>query len=270
MDIQEQDQTVTTEGQDSQSQQTAPEGQTTDQSQAGTQTSEGQTQTETPEDKYKKLEEKHKKLQSQFTKTSQEAEEAKKLLEIVKPYWESEAPSGTAENQAQTLQGEGDLSVSGGEDDGTYISRAEHKKEMQKVLGQVSNIIRTNSFVTGFRQQFPDLGDKGPKEQLVTHFFNDRIKKGEKRETALQGAISDARTFVKGLQEEGATVAKTEQEKAEQERKKKAAAGAAAAAAGLGSSGISAPKTVEPPLTQQDYLKKTRAARERTKSVSPI
>ena len=253
------------------SQQT-PQGDQTpaaDESQARTPTGEGQT--ESPEEKakrYDELKKKYKDLESKHTKLSQEAEQNKKLLDIIQPVWETEGGQPAAANQAQTSQE--DLGVSAGGDDQIYMTRAEHKKEIQQVLSQVNRIINTSNFVTNFRQEFPDLGDKGPKEQLVTHYFNERLKKGEKRENALQSAITDARAFIKSLEEKGAITAKTEQEKIEQENKKKAKAGAAAAAAGLGSAGISAPKTVEKPLTQEDYLKNKRAAKERTKTISPV
>lgn len=259
----------TTENQDNLSQQVQTDQ--TPESQAGTETGSGEAQKQTPtpeevERKYADLEGEHKKLKSQLTKTSQELEQTKKLLEVVRPFWDEANAPARAPAQPEADAG---LDVSRIEDQEGYITRAEHKKAIQSLINQVGQVIKSNAFVSEFRSQFPDLGDKGPREQLVTNYFTQRLQKGESRETALRGAIEDARDFINGLKGEGAASAKAEQEKIDQEKKEKAAAGAAAAAAGLGSSGLSTPKAEEKAPTQEEQLAQMRAAKAKTKRVSP-
>jgi len=184
-------------------------------------------------------EQRYKDLQSDHTRISQESAKNQQLIEVVSPHvnWQ---------DLERAQRGESPESSG---DEMTFVS----KKELNEHLRKVEQRMATQNFVQEFRQNHPDLADRGPKEEMVRFFFEQKTLKTDPFDKRLKNATDSARNFLKVEQQKGKDG--STQKDAE-----------AAAAGGL----ISAtPKTSPKPEpkeeTPQNYVDSLRDAQERKK-----
>ncbi len=187
-------------------------------------------ETKAPEssDAEKKLTEQMSELQGKFDTLSQGAEKDKQLLEQITPYVDFEAvKKGQPGGESDELGGEGEQ---------TFLTQKEAKALEQRI----DTKIKTSEFQRDFRDKYPDLGDKGPKEEMVRYYFEKEKGSFDKR---LESAVELARALLKSERDKGKVEVEVDVEKKVKETKAKAEA--AAKASGLSSAGITSPKTSE-------------------------
>jgi hypothetical protein len=184
-------------------------------------------------------------LQSKYDTLAQDASRDKKLLEEVIPHVNFDQLRG-----GKTREEEEDyLNEDGSEE--PYLTKA----EATKLLKGIEQKIATTDFVRDFRTKFPDLADKGPKEEMVRYFFENKTLHTDDFDKRLESAVKAARELLKSEQDKGSEKTKAEKEKAAAEAKAKTEA--AAKAAGLSSAGLTSPKTEEGEKTEEtasDYV----------------
>ena len=182
------------------------------------------------------VEQKLNELQSKYDSLSQDAAKSKHLLDELSPYVDySRMQGGTTEEADE----------SGDE----FMTRAEAKAFEKRIEQKLA----TENFTRDFRGKHPDLGDNGPKEELVRYFFE---KEKGSFDSRLESAVKAARNLLSSEQEKGATKTKAEIEKAAKEAKAKAEA--AAKASGLSSDGHTPAKASDED-TEPDYAAERRA-----------
>jgi len=185
-------------------------------------------------------EQRYKDLQSDHTRISQESAKNQQLIEAVSPHI----------NWAALEKAQRGESPEYSEDEMTFVS----KKDLNEHLRKVEQKIATETFRQDFRRDYPDLADKGPKEEMVRFFFEQKTLRTDTFDKRLKSAVASARNLFKSEQQKGKN--EGDQKNAE-----------AAAASGL----ISAsPKTFpesEPKKeeTPQSYVDALRDAQERKK-----
>lgn len=196
-----------------------------------------------PSEAEKKLTEQMSELQGKFDSLAQDGVKDKQLLEELTPFvdWEG-MKTGRAGTATDELSEEGEP---------TFLTQQD-AKALEK---RVEQKIATNQFIQDFRTNYPDLADKGPKEELVRFFFDRKTLRTDSFDKRLEGAVKATRDLLKSEQDKGAEKIKTDEEKAAQEKKAKDEA--AAKASGLSSTGITSPKTSEESKeteTPTDYI----------------
>lgn len=190
-------------------------------------------------------------LQSKYDTGQQELVKTKKTLDELTPLVDFDAVGGAG-------------APAGGEGEQTFLTRDE-AKALEVRLDQK---IRTNEFMADFRSKYPDLGDKGPKEQMVTYFFTEKTLHTESFDKRVESAVKAVRTLLKSEQTKGADEVKETADKDKKETEAKAKA--AAQASGLSSAGITSPqsKTADENEDESlsDYAANRKAKTEKLKS----
>ena len=202
-----------------------------------TTTEETTTKKETVPSEY---EQKLNELQSKYDSLSRDAAKDKHLLDELSPYVDYNRMQGGTTEETD-------------ESDSEFMTRAEVKAFEKRIEQKLA----TENFTRDFRGKHPDLGDNGPKEELVRYFFE---KEKGSFDSRLESAVKAARTLLSSEQEKGATKTKAEIEKAAKEAKAKAEA--AAKASGLSSAGHTTAKASDED-TEPDYAAERRATQRR-------
>jgi len=179
-----------------------------------------------------KLTEQVNELQGKFDTLSQDASRSEQLLKEIQPFvnWDGMKASRAGGGETDELGEEGEQ---------TFVT----KQELQAHEKRIEQKIATSDFQRDFRTKYPDLGDKGPKEELVRFYYENKTLRTDSFDKRLEGAVKAARALLKSEQDKGKAGTEADKEKAAQEAKAKAEA--AAKASGLSSAGITSPKESE-------------------------
>jgi len=213
--------------------------------------------------------EKIKTLEAELAKVSQRAASTETLMQTLAPF--VERGFGAQQEQSQEPP-EQDLGMTT-DDESTFISRADHKKAIQELRTELLSTVRGTLLEQHLRQQYPDLADKGPKEDAFQGFARKRINALNPAQRRVQDAVAraldeaaqDTRNWLRSIEQTGESKAKTDQQKKDQQAKEKQAAGIAAS--GLSSSGVSAPQAPPAVPTQEQHLQQMRTDQIKTKQI---
>lgn len=188
-------------------------------------------------------------LQGKFDNLSQDAAKNKQMLNEVTPYVNFDA-------MKSGLGGSND-----DEEEDTFLSQKEAKALEQRIEQKIA----TNNFLRDFRTQYPDLADKGVKEDMVRFFFENKTLRNDSFDKRLESAVGAARSLLKSEQSKGEAKTKTALEK--EAAAVKAKAEAAAKASGLSSTGITSPQKASKnePQTPSDYIAERREHQKKLK-----
>ncbi len=188
-------------------------------------------------------------LQSKFDTLSGSVTEKQQLIDQLTPYVDFDKLKG----------GNQDDGLEDNEGDETFLTQ----KEAKALEVRLDKKIKSNNFMNDFRTTYPDLGDKGVKEEMVRYFFEK--EKAGSFDQRVKKAVEATRNLLKTEQAKGTEAATTKQkEKDELEAKKKVSA---AKAGGLGS-GITTPSGASDDENESndDYLAKRRLKSEQRKA----
>jgi len=196
-----------------------------------------------PSESEKKMTEQMGELQGKFDSLSQDSVKNKQLLEEITPYvdWEGMKKRRAGESDEVSEEGEE-----------TFLTQ----KEAKALESRIDRKIKTNQFMQDFRTKYSDLADKGPKEEMVRFFFENKTLQTESFDKRLESAVKATRDLLKSEHDKGADKIKSDEEKTAQETKAKEEA--AAKASGLSSTGITSSKASESDKeteTSSDYVK---------------
>lgn len=199
-----------------------------------------------------KLTEQMSELQGKFDSLAQNSAKDKQLLEEIAPLvnWDGMKASRSG----------GEHDELGEEEAQTFLTQ----KEAKALEERIDQKLKTNEFMQDFRTNYSDLADKGPKEELVRYYFENKTLRTDSFDKRIESAVKAARALLKSEQDKGIAKTKADEEKAAQEEKAKAEA--AAKASGLSSAGITSPKASEvdkEPETPSDYIASRKAKLEK-------
>lgn len=206
-------------------------------------TSEETKVTPEPSEAEKKLTEQMGELQGKFDTLSQDAGKNSQLLTELEPFVDFEKMKRVRAGESDEFGEEGEQ---------TFLTQQEAKALETRINAK----IKTNQFVQDFRTNYPDVADKGPKEEMVRFFFENKTPRTESFDKRLESAVKSTRDLLKSEQDKGADKIKSDEEKAAKETKAKEEA--AAKASGLSSAGITSSKASESDKetkTSSDYVK---------------
>lgn len=205
----------------------------------------------TPSETEQKLQEQFNELQGRFDTLSQDSARQSQYLNEITPYVDFDGL------KAERQGGESDSS----EEDQSFLTKAEAKSLEQKIEQK----IKTAEFMREFRGKYPDLGDKGPKEEMVRFFFENKTLRTDSFDKRLESAVKATRSLLKDEQERALKEKEAADEKAAKEAKEKEEA--AAKASGISSGTITSPqKSEKESETTSDYIADRREKQEKLKS----
>lgn len=190
-------------------------------------------------------------LQSKFDTLSHDSAKREQYLEQITPYVDFDGVKTSRQ------PGEADYS----EEDQSFLTKAEAKALEQKINQRIA----TADFTRDFRGKYPDLGDKGPKEEMVRYFFENKTLRTDTFDKRLESAVKATRALLKTEVDTALKDKEAAEKKAAKERKAKEEA--AAKASGISSGTITSPqKTGKESETSSDYIAERREKQERLKA----
>jgi hypothetical protein len=187
-------------------------------------------------------------LQSKFDTLSQDSTRREQYIEQISPYVDFDGLKTAGQDTDSS------------EEDQSFLTKAEAKALEQKI----TQTIATAEFQREFRVKYPDLGDKGPKEEMVRFFFENKTLRTDSFDKRLESAVNSTRNLLKTEQEKALKEKEAADEKAAKEAKEKEEA--AAKASGLSSGTITSPqKTEKESETTSDYINERRETQQKLK-----
>ena len=202
-----------------------------------------------------KLQEQIGELQGKFDTLSQDASKNQQYLQEIWPYVDTDA---LREGQ----QGVG--AVENEEAEGSFLTQ----KEAKALEARIDSKIKTADFQRDFRTKYPDVGDKGPKEEMVRFFFENKTLRTDSFDKRLESAVKATRELLSVDSDKAVAEAKVKDGKTTAEAKAKAEA--AAKASGLDSGSITSPQTAEKDETEttlSDYTAMRKEKQEKLKTL---
>lgn len=201
-----------------------------------------------------KLQEQIGELQGKFDTLSQDSSRNQKYLEEIWPYVDMDA-------YKEGRQGGG---ASDEEAEGSFLTQ----KEAKALEARIDSKIKTADFQRDFRTKYPDVGDKGPKEEMVRFFFENKTLRTDSFDKRLESAVKATRELLSVDSDKAVAEAKVKDDKTTAEAKAKAEA--AAKASGLDSGSITSPQTAEKDETEttlSDYTAMRKEKQEKLKTL---
>ena len=207
------------------------------------------TETEQLRQQIEELQASSSELQGKFDTLSQDSAKREQYLEQITPYVDFDGLKGSRQDTETS------------EEDQSFITKAEAKALEQKINQRIA----TADFTREFRDKYPDLGDKGAKEEMVRYFFENKTLRTDSFDKRLESAVKATRTLLKTEVDTALKDKQAAEEKAAKERKAKDEA--AAKASGISSGTITSPQKAEKESqTSSDYIAERRAKQERLKA----
>ena len=193
-------------------------------------------------------------LQGKFDTLSQDSSRNQKYLEEIWPYVDMDA-------YKEGRQGVGAVDE---EAEGYFLTQ----KEAKALEARIDSKIKTADFQRDFRTKYPDVGDKGPKEEMVRFFFENKTLRTDSFDKRLESAVKATRELLSVDSDKAVAEAKVKDGKTTAEAKAKAEA--AAQASGLDSGSITSPQAAEKDETEttlSDYTAMRKEKQEKLKTL---
>lgn len=205
----------------------------------------------TPSETEQKLQEQFNELQGRFDTLSQDSSKQRQYLDEITPYVDFDGL------KAASQPGEGSS-----EEDQSFVTKEDLARHTQKIEQK----IKTADFTREFRTKYPDLGDKGPKEEMVRFYFENKTLRTDSFDKRIESAVKATRNLLKNEVDTALAEKKAAEEKATQELKKKEEA--AAKASGISSGTITSPQKTESKETPStsDYVAERRETQQKLKA----